>query len=61
MFTVYLTNFGYWLKNKQEYPTYKDAIEAAKQGGFDSTIYEDGVMVGSWSIIGGTRGRRVEA
>lgn len=52
-FTVFFSNFGYASQSNPS--TYDEALAVARKAGFDSAIYDNGRLVATWSIIGGTR------
>lgn len=55
--SLFLTNFGYWYKEKQVYNSLKEAIEAAKCIGFEVSIYTDrGSLIATYSPVGSYRG-----
>lgn len=51
MFSLYLTNFGYFID--EVFDTLGAVLEKAEQIHFECTIYEDGIIIGRWSPIGG--------
>lgn len=53
MFRVYFTNFQYYSQNEGK--TLEEAIQIAKQAGFDACIVQNGNIVATWSILGGTK------
>jgi hypothetical protein len=55
MFTVYLTNFGYYLADGQPFATFEAALAAARKACFEALIFDGDLRVASWSPIGGLR------
>ena len=53
MYRVYFINFDYYAD--ATFSTMEEALQRARKAGFDSRIEKDGIMVASWSILGGLR------
>lgn len=55
MIKVRFINFGYYAD--QEFSCIEVALAFAKSKGYEVAFEKDGRVIGSWSIIGGYRGR----
>lgn len=53
MFTIYLTNFGYF--KEQEFSSFEEAAKYGVSLGFCFGVYKDGKLVRSYDTIGGWR------
>jgi hypothetical protein len=56
-FRVFLTNFGWHLRNGETYQSIDAALFNAKQAGFDAQIEDAATRqtVATWSVIGGEK------
>jgi hypothetical protein len=59
MFTIYLTNFGYWHQQGRTFETLDAARCECRRIGFECAIYRDDELVTSFSPISGFRDLRL--